>query len=98
MAWGGNKIIVDDVMAKFKGEDFHVNMTEKVGNNTWYRGKINGSGRNVWLVYSQVEELKAVESSTNRLGHIKSSTTPLYKTIGEDSLDRKSVVKGKKEY
>src|SRR5690625_3071435 len=86
MAWGGSKNIVHASMAKFKGEDFHVNMTEKVGNNTWYRGKINGSGRNVWLVYSQVEELKAVESSTNRLGHIKSSTTPLYKTIGGDSF------------
>src|SRR5699024_11017347 len=34
-------------LSKYKGETFKVHLTEKVGNNTWYRGKLDG--KTVWL-------------------------------------------------
>src|SRR5699024_5983247 len=42
-AWGGPKDLVYEDMSDFAGEAFHVNLTEKVGNNTWYRGTFNGN-------------------------------------------------------
>src|SRR5699024_12841844 len=48
-AWGASKEFVHSSLTKFKGDEFNVDLTEKVGNNTWYRGKINGKGEKVWL-------------------------------------------------
>src|SRR5699024_5022729 len=63
-AWGGSKDAVHTSMKSFKGNSFKVNLTEKVGNNTWYRGKINGKGKNVWLHSSQTQ---AKQSNSDKL-------------------------------
>src|SRR5699024_3599718 len=68
-ACGGSKDAVHTSMKNFKGNLFDVNLTERVGNNTWYRGKINGKGKNVWLHANQTEKLTIKESRTSRLGH-----------------------------
>src|SRR5699024_1643717 len=46
-AWGAKKDRVYSDLSKYKGETFKVHLTEKVGNNTWYRGKLDG--KTVWL-------------------------------------------------
>ena len=40
-AWGGEKDKVYDLKS-LKGRMLKVHLTEKVGNNTWYRGVLNG--------------------------------------------------------
>src|SRR5699024_6512855 len=70
MAWGCKQDAIHALMASHKGKSFNVNMKETVGNGTWYRGKIDGKGANVWLKSNQVEALKLTESKTSLLGHI----------------------------
>src|SRR5690606_15676664 len=48
-AWGGKKDAVYDPLKDFEGKLIFVNLTEKVGTNIWYRGKINDNGPNVWV-------------------------------------------------
>src|SRR5699024_8913163 len=36
-------------LTKYAGDFIEVNKTEKVGNNIWYRGKLNGEGEDLWL-------------------------------------------------
>src|SRR5690625_3462260 len=55
-AWGGSKDTVHQSMKSFTGDIFDINLTEKVGKNTWYRGKINSTGQNVWLHSSHVDK------------------------------------------
>lgn len=80
-AWGGNKNIVYDDLSKLKNEEFKVNLTERVGNNIWYRGTLNG--KTAWLHSSYVTTI--TESSTSRLGHVRSSSVKIYKTLGNSS-------------
>lgn len=83
-AWGGNKDFVYN-LADFKGKEFNVNLTEKVGNNIWYRGTLNG--KTVWVHSSYVESQysQSVEEKTSRLGHIRSASRKIYKTAGDES-------------
>src|SRR5699024_2607623 len=55
-ARGGSKDTVHQSMKSFTGDSFDINLTEKVGKNTWYRGKINSTGQNVWLHSSHVDK------------------------------------------
>src|SRR5690625_3576720 len=54
-AWGGSKDLVYN-LSKLKGEVFQVHMTEKVGKNTWYRGKLKG--KTVWVHESYLSSAK----------------------------------------
>lgn len=71
-AWGGDRDLVYSNLVSFAGEDFKVNLTEKVGNNTWYRGKLNG--KTMWLHSSYVTS-KAEVTITNisKLAHLRKS-------------------------
>lgn len=51
-AWGGNKNLVYN-LSNYKGQTFNVHLTEKVGKNTWYRGKLDG--KTVWMHSSYIE-------------------------------------------
>lgn len=73
-AWGGQKNIVYSNLSTFKGQAFQIHLTEKVGNNTWYRGNLNG--KTVWIHEAYLE--KTNEIATSRLGHIKSTSTRIY--------------------
>src|SRR5699024_8569072 len=79
-AWGGNKNLVYD-LSQYKDQVFKVNLTEKVGNNTWYRGNLNG--KTVWMHTSYVASKE--ESKASKLGHIRSSDAAIYKDIGHPS-------------
>ena len=79
-AWGGSKDLVHGDMAKFTHQAFKINLTEKVGNNTWYRGNLNGE--TIWIHSSYVTTKE--ESNTSRLGHLQSDAT-IYKVIGDHS-------------
>ncbi|MFS0561718.1 GW dipeptide domain-containing protein [Terribacillus sp. 179-K 1B1 HS] len=46
-AWGGKKDMVESNMSSYKGQEFSVNLTEKVGDDIWYRGVLNG--KEMWL-------------------------------------------------
>ncbi len=83
-AWGGNKDTVYSSMAKYKGQSFEVHLTEKVGNNTWYRGKINGTGPTVWLHSSYIDNIE--ESYVSRLGHIRNANVKIYEKINGKSF------------
>ena len=80
-AWGGNKNIAFGSLSQLKNEEFKVNLTERVGNNTWYRGTL--SGKTVWLHSSYVTTKK--ETSTSRLGHVRNAGVKIYKTLGNTS-------------
>ncbi|AIF45596.1 N-acetylmuramoyl-L-alanine amidase family protein [Virgibacillus sp. SK37] len=71
-AWGGAKDLVYSNLGSYQGEEFKVNLTEKVGNNVWYRGVLNG--QTVWLHSSYVTEQAIETSSTSKLGHIRSNS------------------------
>src|SRR5690625_5288919 len=80
-AWGGSKDLVHSNMSQYANQEFKVNLTEKVGNNTWYRGVFNGE--TIWLHSSYVTT--KTESTTSRLGHIRSGSVEIYPTIGRHS-------------
>src|SRR5690625_3943596 len=86
-AWGGAKDLVHSNMSQYAGQEFKVNLTEKVGNNTWYRGMFNG--KRIWLHSSYVTT--KTESNTSRLGHLRANVK-IYKNIGDES----SAIAGKK--
>ncbi|HLR66626.1 MAG TPA: SH3-like domain-containing protein, partial [Virgibacillus sp.] len=75
---GGNKNLVYD-LSQYKDQVFKVNLTEKVGNNTWYRGNLNG--KTVWMHTSYITSKE--ESKTSKLGHIRSSNVKIYQDIGD---------------
>ena len=79
-AWGGRKNAVYSDLKQLKGAEFQVNLTEKVGNNIWYRGMLNG--KQTWVQASNLTELNAIyeEASTSRLGHINSGKSSIYTT------------------
>src|SRR5690625_288196 len=85
-AWGGSKDTVHSSMKSFEGEFLNVNLTEKVGNNTWYRGKINNQGDNIWLHSSQTDTFNIKKSSTSRLGHIRGGDRLMYKDFGGEAI------------
>lgn len=66
-AWGGSKNLVSNNLTASRGKAFQVNLTEKVGNNIWYRGTLDG--KQMWLHSSYVSTKE--ESKTSRLGHLK---------------------------
>src|SRR5690606_39143265 len=64
-AWGGSKDLVYGKLSDYKSQIFRVDLTEKVGSNTWYRGTLNG--KRVFIKSSDVTTLE--ESNTSKLGH-----------------------------
>lgn len=79
--WGSTKDIIFTDLSKNKDQEFKINLTEKVGNNTWYRGSLGG--KTVWI---QSGYLKlTLESSTSRLGNIKKTSVKIYKKLGSSS-------------
>lgn len=85
-AWGGKKDMISN-LSNFKGQIIQVHLTERAGNQIWYRGTLNG--KTVWVHSSDVSSMQAsagsnVESKTSRLGHIKSSQKLIYKTPGNE--------------
>src|SRR5699024_369658 len=86
-AWGGSKDMVHASMDQFKARILEVNLTEKVGNNIWCRGKINGIGSNVWVHSSQTLKMPQItESDTSQLGHIRGGERYIYESIGGESF------------
>ena len=73
-AWGGSKNLVNKNLSGLKDQEFVVNLTERVGNNTWYRGTVKG--RTVWIHGAYLA--KPQENVTSRLGHIKSNKARIY--------------------
>src|SRR5699024_7189964 len=82
-AWGGSKDVVFKDMSKYQYEEFEVNLTEKVGNNIWYRGKLDGE--TVWLHESYVITTEVEKEGTSKLGHIRGSDVKIYETIGYET-------------
>ncbi|WLV24156.1 N-acetylglucosaminidase [Aciduricibacillus chroicocephali] len=91
-AWGGPKLLVGS-LSSYKGQQFTVNLTEKVGNNIWYRGQLNG--RNVWVHSSHLEKAitQSSESATSRLGQLKNANVLIYATAGDESTAKKATTK-----
>lgn len=73
-AWGGKNDLVFNNLEKYIGYEFKINKTEKVGNNIWYRGMLDG--KQIFLHENFVS--KATENSISRLGQIYSSGTIVY--------------------
>src|SRR5699024_11291570 len=73
-------------MSKYKGEILHVNLTEKVGNNTWYRGKINDEGKNIWLHPIKVEKMEIKAEKKSLLAKEKGGIGQGLKRIGAKSF------------
>lgn len=72
-AWGGSKDLVYDNLSLYTGELFEVHLTEKVGNNTWYRGNLNG--QRVWIHSGYLEEAFSFTDVPNISSHYDSIYT-----------------------
>src|SRR5699024_8171718 len=83
-AWGAKDDQIHTDLSDKAGELIEVNKTEKVSNHTWYRGKINGEGENVWLHSKFV--FKPEESKTSKLARVKTSDVKIYENIQGDSF------------
>lgn len=81
-AWGGHQDTVYPSLSHLKDQAFHVHLTEKVGNNTWYRGNLNG--KTVWLHSNYLYDTEY--SKTSKLGHVKNKNVRIYKTINGESV------------
>ncbi|MDR7239575.1 GW dipeptide domain-containing protein [Neobacillus drentensis] len=79
--WGSTKDIIFKDLLKNKNQAIKVNLTEKVGSNTWYRGSL--AGKTVWISGGYLSQ--TLESATNRLGNIKKSNVKIYKKLGLSS-------------
>ncbi|MCJ0929619.1 GW dipeptide domain-containing protein [Virgibacillus halodenitrificans] len=77
-AWGGVKDVIHRDLSRFKHREFKVNLTEKVGNNTWYRGEFND--QEIWLHSSYVVSKEF--QSTSKLGHFKYKESKIYPILG----------------
>lgn len=53
MPWGGKENCVIDDLSKFKNKEFKIEQTDLVGNNVWYKGKIESSS--VWIHHNHLE-------------------------------------------
>ncbi|WP_100009958.1 GW dipeptide domain-containing protein [Lentibacillus sediminis] len=62
-AWGGSKDLVYEDLSQFEGKEFEVNLTEKVGSNTWYRGTLNG--KTSWIHESYLAEVSMIQTTYN---------------------------------
>src|SRR5699024_8348875 len=81
-AWGAKDDQIHTDLSDKAGELIEVNKTEKVSNHTWYRGKINGEGENVWVHSKFVFK----ESNTSKLARVKTSDVKIYENIQGDSF------------
>lgn len=79
--WGSTKDLIFKDLSKNKNQVFQINLTEKVGDNTWYRGSL--AGKTVWIHSGYLS--KTLESATSRLGNIKKTSVKIYRKLGSSS-------------
>lgn len=79
-AWGGTGDKVYS-LSSYKGQVFKVHKTERVGNNTWYRGDLDGKRV---FIHSAFLGNKT-ETATSKLGHLKNSNVLIYQNVGDKS-------------
>lgn len=83
--WGAEKNVIFISLNPDKNKLFKTKTTEKVGDDTWYSGTLNG--QTVWLKSNQLTTKKPVTTTkptlkkVNRLGHINTKTTKVYPDI-----------------
>src|SRR5699024_172348 len=82
-AWGGEKDKVYD-LKNLKNKPLKVHLTEKVGNNTWYRGVLNG--KTVFIHSSYLN--KKEETKTSKLGHLRSQNVVIRKNITDTNGEK----------
>src|SRR5699024_1733070 len=75
-AWGGEKDKVYN-LKNIKNKALKVHLTEQVGNNTWYRGVLNG--KTVFIHSSYLN--KKEETKTSKLGHLKSRDVEILQNV-----------------
>ncbi|WP_077329239.1 GW dipeptide domain-containing protein [Virgibacillus siamensis] len=79
--WGGRKdVIYEDLSKYFKNKAlFEVNLTEKIGDYTWYRGTLDG--KTVWImsfnVLASVTEKTKYDLTLERMKDIQMKVSPL---------------------
>ncbi|MGG1400953.1 GW dipeptide domain-containing protein [Bacillus salipaludis] len=78
-AWGGVKDSTIKNLSVYKEQGFKVQLTAKIGSTIWYRGQLGS--KTVWVPSYSVKAIK--ESSTSRLGRVRSSGVKIYKLIGD---------------
>ncbi|MCU9613266.1 GW dipeptide domain-containing protein [Caldibacillus lycopersici] len=84
--WGGNMDATFKNLSGYINQAFPIDQVLDIGNNTWYRGKINGQ-----TVYIHSNNVKnTVESSVTRLGKFKNATAKIYGNL--NNLGSYSVV------
>jgi internalin B len=86
--WGGAKDIVSGQLDQYKNMEFFVDRTEKIGDNYWYHGKVNGKA--MWIHTSYLT--KKIENRTSKLSHLNDNAV-IYK-----DMDLKQTVSDKSKY
>jgi internalin B len=86
--WGGAKDVVSGQLDQYKNKEFYVDRTEKIGDNYWYHGKVNGKA--MWIHTAYLT--KKIENRTSKLGHLKGGAV-IYK-----DMDLKQSVSDKSKY
>src|SRR5699024_6577593 len=78
---GAKKAQLYSDLSQDESEIFEVNLNEKVGNNTWYRGKLDG--KTVWLHSNFVTKTEI--SKTSKLARINDSQVNIFESVGGKS-------------
>ena len=76
--WGGSRNVLLSSLTASKGALFKTKTIEKVGNETWYSGTLNG--QTIWLKSNQLTT-KNPAITVNKLGQIKTATAKVYSDI-----------------
>jgi beta-N-acetylglucosaminidase/uncharacterized protein YgiM (DUF1202 family) len=78
--WGGKQDTIYTDLKPYQNQRFQVNLTERVGQYIWYRGKMP-NGKTVWIQAGNVGSAK--ESTTSKLGHIQSTSAVIQNVLGD---------------
>lgn len=88
-AWGNTGDIVHDNLTSYKNKVFSVNLTEYVGDQLWYRGRLDGD-----LVFIKAEQVyKVNEEKTSKIAHLNGNAK-----IYEDYLKLDNPINAAPEY
>ncbi|WP_106496119.1 S-layer homology domain-containing protein [Lentibacillus sp. Marseille-P4043] len=88
-AWGGNKNLVYNNLSSYAGSTFKINLTEKVGNNIWYRGILGG--KEVWIHSSYIMGFTDVKEGSSHYNGI-------YALVDMGAIRGYTLENGTKEY
>lgn len=94
--WGGVKNKVFDDLSVYQGEVFKVNLTEKVGNQYWYKGTLGG--KQVWILSDYLDLERSPVAGITFMDVKKDSSHyhSIYSLVGKGAINGYTLEDGTK--